>query len=57
MSGLTEALVAALQAAEKALNNIRCCCIHTTWDATGPAVMKAREALELARAYAAAEAV
>lgn len=35
-------LLEALQATEKVLNNIRVCCHHTAWDATGPAVIAAR---------------
>lgn len=38
-------LLEALIAAEKALNNIRVCCQHTAWDATGPAVIAARAAI------------
>jgi|GEM_PF-4318680 len=48
-SELIATLVKALTEAEQALNNIRCCCSHTSWYATGPAVIKAREALALAR--------
>lgn len=42
------ALLQALVAAEAALNNIRVCCHHTAWDATGPAVIAARAALAAA---------
>jgi hypothetical protein len=38
-------LLEALIAAEQALNKIRVCCMHTAWDATGPAVILAREAI------------
>lgn len=43
-----DALLAALQSAERALNNIRVCCIHTAWDATGPAVIEVRAAIKRA---------
>ena len=46
---LVKRLLAALVLTEKALNNIRVCCHHTAWDATGPAVIAAREAIDLAR--------
>lgn len=38
-------LLEALVAAEGALNKIRVCCMHTAWDATGPAVIGARAAI------------
>lgn len=38
-------LLEALIAAEAALNKIRVCCMHTAWDATGPAVIQARAAI------------
>jgi len=41
-------LLEALQSAEQALNKIRVCCHHTAWDATGPAVIAARAAIEKA---------
>lgn len=46
-------LLEALQDAEKALNNIRCCCHHTAWEATGPAVIAARAAIAKATGGAA----
>ena len=41
-------LLEALIAAEAALNKIRVCCMHTAWDATGPAVIAARAAISRA---------
>lgn len=38
-------LLEALVFAEKALNEIRVCCMHTEWERTGPAVEKARAAI------------
>ena len=38
-------LIGALKQSEKALNDIRCCCPHTAWEQTGPAVASARAAL------------
>lgn len=46
-------LLEALIAAEKSLNDIRVCCAHTAWDATGPAVIAARAAIAKATGGAA----